>query len=73
MATTPKISLERLFSRRLVDQVCPACSLREAGGRYCSACHTPTGLADYLAARLVELDEVVIARRNTPLARVTAG
>lgn len=72
MATT-RIPLERLFHRRLVDQVCPACSLREAGGRTCTACGTATGLADYIAARLVELDGVVIARRNEPLRRITAG
>lgn len=73
MAATPQIPLDRLFTRRLVDQVCPACGLREAGGRTCSACATPTGLPDYIAARLVELDGVVLARRNEPLRRITAG
>jgi hypothetical protein len=73
MAMTPKLPLDRLFQRRLVDQLCPACALREAGGRTCTACLTPTGLADYIAARLVELDGVVIARRNAPLAPITAG
>lgn len=73
MTITRQTTLDRLFIRRLVDQVCPACGLREAGGRTCSACATPTGLSDYIAARLVELDGVVIARRNEPLRRITAG
>lgn len=73
MVTSPQISLERLFQRRLIDQVCSSCALREAAGRYCSHCLTPTGLPDYLAARMVELDGVVIARRNDPLAAITVG
>jgi hypothetical protein len=70
---TARIPLDRLFQRRLVDQICPSCGLREAGGRTCTACGTSTGLADFVAARLVELDGVVIARRNEPLRRISAG
>lgn len=62
------MTIERLFTRRLVDQVCPSCSLREAAGVCCSACLTLTGLADYIAARVVEEGGVVLARRNAPLA-----
>jgi hypothetical protein len=71
MSTKPRIALERLFQRRLIDQLCPHCALREAGGRYCSNCLTPTGLPNYLAARMVELDGVVIARRNDLLTPIT--
>jgi hypothetical protein len=68
-----RVSLERLFIRRVVDQVCPACGLREAGGTFCTACYTPTSLEHYLAARIVELDGRILARRNDPLAPIVAA
>lgn len=65
--------LERLFARRLVDQLCPSCGLREAGGAWCSACLTPTGLSDYIAARIVEFDGSILARRGEPLAPIASA
>lgn len=65
--------LDRLFARRLVDQVCPSCALREAGGAWCSACFTLVGPADYIAARLVEFDGAVLARRGEPLAPIISA
>lgn len=37
--------LERAFAAGLLEQVCPACGIREAAGGYCSTDETPTGPA----------------------------
>jgi methionyl-tRNA synthetase len=71
--STLRVPLERLFVRRVVDQVCPSCDLREAGGAFCTSCHTPTSLEHYIAARIVELDGQVLARRNDRLAPIVAA
>lgn len=38
------MTLTDLLGRGRLEQVCPACGMREASGAYCTACLTPTGL-----------------------------
>lgn len=50
-----------------LEQVCPACGLREAAGPYCSACLTKTDATDWRKAVLTDAQRAArTSRHSTP-------
>jgi hypothetical protein len=50
-----------------LEQECPSCGLKEAAGPYCTACVTPTGIADWRRHEVSEASMAALERLHAGL------